>query len=1174
MKTNTLSSSIHTLLYNPHLLSDSLLEACFSTRRKELTYFINELKKLKDSEGYVQHPYLIVGGRGMGKTTLLRMIALTISKDPDLSEDFLPIVFPEEQYNVKDIADFWMNSLEVLVESLESTNQNLFYELSYSINSLSEKKFEEGADISMDASSLLTLFLSRIGKRPVFLVDNLNLIVSRIEKSYRKAKSNIDSNPVSDFFNFFLRADGPILIGGSIESIFLQNENILDLFAKTELNRLEFDEICDVLNTLAKVYNKNEIKLQIASQKSRIQAIYSLSGGNTRTVITLFNMLVKGFSTDICDDLDYILDTLTPLYKGKFEELAEQSQMVLHSLAMLWHPSTAADVAKKSGIETYQVSSQLNVLVKSGIVEKVHLTTTSKTGFQISERLLNIWLLMRSSRKMRNQLHYLTRFLMVYYEAEERVRLSELMITNIQQPIENMGPNFLFAVAESLPPYALTKEHLKLIARKRISEKINICGDKSTPESFYDNQLLKKQKIRGQTEYITKEYLNPYEVERNLTGTFLHSIYTSNLFSQNIGKDKDFSRSIIELLSNNVSEICELSGLSSSGYNILQNVISEGILNPCALTLADIQKAVSYSDCFELVNLLLFFPSRFNNYPDNYNLNGLKPANFSTVDNIITNNNEWNKFVKWIFEQNKSLLIDKKTDVIIKKYSELRLVDIDNPKTWDHFRYFLWLHIFMPEDANALFKKELNINPMLKHPWEIVGDFLKRVHGVMASPFFLESFDFSAAYLKALEFDSVPYNLCVRIGKSIIEHPICTDIQVAEFILEKAIKIDPYAHEAWFLFIRLFEKHPNKDKFKNILDQALNILNYDVSIWMKLGGFLERNGYLDNAIPVYQKITERNPELLLGWIYLGRSLSITGQYAAAINIFNKIDEDVNNLIVIESEKKHLSFFYLEYAKALVRFGDYDKAMSIIENVGALSKNWFEIARQLFLYESYAKSVVACKKIIDNHDIHLWDIESLYSGLALFIDLGMYNYAKQACLCLYSLRTDNIFWINMLRLFLITRDIEQITDSIIKKDIGIPENILILKAITEISRNNLGNARNIIKKIFENIELQSQTINDLSQLQGLSIVSIWSFVSGRGNWMLFLLKELDRQYRYLPFVTAYESIIVSPAIFQNIAPEVQEAATSIYNYLSDFIKRICMPPKWKGNGVDLSLEYHQ
>ena len=72
--------------------------------------------------GLAQH-HLILGQRGMGKTSLLRRLALAIRDDPALSAVLLPLCFREEQYNVHNLRIFWGNCLDALADWFEKAGR-------------------------------------------------------------------------------------------------------------------------------------------------------------------------------------------------------------------------------------------------------------------------------------------------------------------------------------------------------------------------------------------------------------------------------------------------------------------------------------------------------------------------------------------------------------------------------------------------------------------------------------------------------------------------------------------------------------------------------------------------------------------------------------------------------------------------------------------------------------------------------------------------------------------------------------------------------------------------------------------------------------------------------------------------------------------------------------------
>ena len=103
-------------LYNPQRQSPEVTEMLFVARQKQFELLLNKI--VQEKENSIPQHYLIIGQRGMGKTTMLKRIEVELHK-PDYRKQFIPLLFPEEQYNVKDLAEFWMNCLDALADSLE-----------------------------------------------------------------------------------------------------------------------------------------------------------------------------------------------------------------------------------------------------------------------------------------------------------------------------------------------------------------------------------------------------------------------------------------------------------------------------------------------------------------------------------------------------------------------------------------------------------------------------------------------------------------------------------------------------------------------------------------------------------------------------------------------------------------------------------------------------------------------------------------------------------------------------------------------------------------------------------------------------------------------------------------------------------------------------------------------
>jgi DNA-binding transcriptional regulator GbsR (MarR family) len=186
-----------------------------------------------------------------------------------------------------------------------------------------------------------------------------------------------------------------------------------DFFQNHYLKKLDLKELIEILYKLSEI---TQIKISINTEnKTYLQSLFQLTGGNPRTVVMLLRLLVKGFSKSIVDDLEALLDESTPLNKARFEELPAQQQIILNAIAQNWDPINLSELSEETRYGNAQLSPQLNRLIAAGWIETTKAdkrewadkTRKSKerakkgNAYSISERFLSIWLIMRNGRRKR-----------------------------------------------------------------------------------------------------------------------------------------------------------------------------------------------------------------------------------------------------------------------------------------------------------------------------------------------------------------------------------------------------------------------------------------------------------------------------------------------------------------------------------------------------------------------------------------------------------------------------------------------------------------------------------------------------------------------------------------------------------------------------------------------------
>jgi len=391
--------------FNQHRLNSEEIRAAFVARQKLFDFIVRDIAAHKPNS--VPQHHLIVGQRGMGKSLLLQRIAVELLAEP-LCQEFLPLTFPEEQYiEVDRLSKFWLNCLDSLADAMERENNTATVrEIEATVRKLEIMDTDE-ITFGEQCFEAFREIWKKLNRRPVLLIDNFNMLLSRLRDSDYILRGH------------FTKRGGPILIAAS--TIYPnQTEDygaaFYEGFKPHVLNPLSLEEITDVFRNLAEARERTDLVNHIQQERPRLAALRDLTGGNPRTALLLFELFAGGFSEDAYEDLDALLDVVTPLYQSRLDQLSQQAQTIVGALARNWAPMTKAGIAKLARVNSASVPSQLGRLREMGLVEETPIFPGKKTGYQIAERFFNIWYLMRfTTRRQRSSLSSLARFLKEYH---------------------------------------------------------------------------------------------------------------------------------------------------------------------------------------------------------------------------------------------------------------------------------------------------------------------------------------------------------------------------------------------------------------------------------------------------------------------------------------------------------------------------------------------------------------------------------------------------------------------------------------------------------------------------------------------------------------------------------------------------------------------------------------
>jgi AAA ATPase domain len=457
-------------LYNQARQRDEDFIESFVARHELLELLLNVLRKT--ARGGESEHQLIVGQRGMGKSSLLRRVALGVKDDEELRTHLMALQFREEQYNVNTLDVFWRNCGEALAQWCEDNDRHeMARRLDVAIENPTWRESATAANAFVDACM-------EVGKRPVLLVDNLDFIVEALRPDEQWALRRILQSQ-----------RGPILVGAATHFLRQSGDRdaaFYEFFHPHVLEPLTETELTHCMCALADRRGEagEPVRQILDREPERLHALYDLTGGNPRVLALIYQLLERRETGDVFADLEALLDQVSPYYKSRVEEYATpQQRSVIDAIALNWDPITSHGLSLKAGIEITTTSSHLNRMKKDGFIEEVE-TSGARSGYQLAERFLNIWYLMRhGTRRTRLRLRWLVKFLSKLYSSEELGRMAREARNQAGPRVWH--PDFREAVVAAFRESRLS---LRAIASQSAAKNYGKILGQSARTAFYDGQ--------------------------------------------------------------------------------------------------------------------------------------------------------------------------------------------------------------------------------------------------------------------------------------------------------------------------------------------------------------------------------------------------------------------------------------------------------------------------------------------------------------------------------------------------------------------------------------------------------------------------------------------------------------------------------------------------------------
>ena len=387
---------------------DSVIEQ-FVVREGELATVCEVLRGNIESPS-CQH-VLVVAPRGRGKTMLLARVAAEIRTNDEFSRHLLSVRFMEENQEIFDMADFWLETLFHLARECTGEDPDLARELRETHAALSGRWGEQ--DLADNACAAVLAAADRLDRKLVLMVENLQDLCSDVDEDFAWKLRKV------------LQTEPQIMLMASATSRFEQLDDaeypFFEMFRTISLKPLTTMEC----GRLWQAVSGDE------AGRREIRPLEILTGGSPRLLV-----IVAGFSRHrslrrLMEELVSLIDEHTEYFRGHLDVLPKTERRVYVAVLDLWQSSSAREIADRARMDIRPVSTMLKRLVDRGVVLVDGLG--KKKIYVAAESLYCIYYKLRRERDEAAIVENLLRFMTVFYSETER---NEMFPAFISESIE------------------------------------------------------------------------------------------------------------------------------------------------------------------------------------------------------------------------------------------------------------------------------------------------------------------------------------------------------------------------------------------------------------------------------------------------------------------------------------------------------------------------------------------------------------------------------------------------------------------------------------------------------------------------------------------------------------------------------------------------------------------
>jgi tetratricopeptide (TPR) repeat protein len=421
------------LYYNPQRMDDAEIQASFVARQAtldELTAHLSDLALAASNEHL-----LLLGDRGMGKTTMLLLLRLAVRNGP-LSQTWFPLLFPEDPYAINTLDEFWTETALNLAHASSDSA------LATRLDTL-RRDPPDPAAYADSAAEIVRDWCRRNRRRLLLLADNLDRWLLQIHAPQDRVRLAAMLSRDGAFTLAASAAPGAPILRPFVAAL----KQPLRSWPLPPFDRVHAEEL---LRRRAAIDGLTGFEERLKLNRPRLNVLHHFTAGNPRHTLAIYPVFASSESLDVRRGLDRLLDQITPYYQATTDALAPQQRKILDALirhgARTGEALTPTALAGQTALPVNQISVQLGRLASLGLVRDVRLSGRN-SYYSAADPLFAVWRMSRFGRDAGRRVELLVEFLTHWYaggESGEQVeslgdRLRELLARDkpdLDKPIE------------------------------------------------------------------------------------------------------------------------------------------------------------------------------------------------------------------------------------------------------------------------------------------------------------------------------------------------------------------------------------------------------------------------------------------------------------------------------------------------------------------------------------------------------------------------------------------------------------------------------------------------------------------------------------------------------------------------------------------------------------------